>query len=74
MCEYLQLLSVEIYVGRGGGGKRDIGVGQTLDLCYPLTSWRFIGNFAEYSLCFKLEQLVISGHYLGWKWRTGEIT
>lgn len=55
----------------GGGG---IGVGQTLDLCYPLTSWRFIGNFAEYSLCFKLEQLVISGHYLGWKWRTGEIT
>ena len=48
----------------GGGG---IGVGQTLDLCYPLTSWRFIGNFPEYSLCLMLEQLVISGHYLGWK-------
>ena len=58
MGEYLQLLSVEIYVGRGGGGK-EIGVGQTLDLCYPLTSWRFIGNFPEYSLCLMLEQLVI---------------
>ena len=57
-----------------GGEGGDIGVGQTLDLCYPLTSWRFIGNFPEYSLCLMLEQLVISGHYLGWKWRTGEIT